>query len=147
MDGMVIVGAGECGTRAALALREAGYDGPVTLVGAERHAPYERPPLSKQAITGAPEPKGIAGAMYFVEQYRKAMPDIQFKITHLIADPDFVTFRFEAEATHQGELMGIPATGRRVKVSGIVIHQVVNGRFAKSWNEVDLLGLRSQIAS
>jgi 3-phenylpropionate/trans-cinnamate dioxygenase ferredoxin reductase subunit len=62
MEGMVIVGAGECGTRAALALREAGYGGPVTLVGAERHAPYERPPLSKQAMTGAPEPKGIAGA-------------------------------------------------------------------------------------
>ena len=95
----------------------------------------------------ADQPKGIAGAMYFVEQYRKAMPDIQFTITHLIADADFVTFRFEAEATHQGEFMGIPATGRRVKVSGIVIHKVVNGRFAKSWNEVDLLGLRSQIAS
>jgi 3-phenylpropionate/trans-cinnamate dioxygenase ferredoxin reductase subunit len=60
--GMVIVGAGECGTRAALALREAGYDGPVTLVGAERHAPYERPPLSKEAITAAAGPKGIAGA-------------------------------------------------------------------------------------
>ena len=49
--GMVIVGAGECGTRAALALREAGYDGPVTLIGAEPHPPYERPPLSKDAIT------------------------------------------------------------------------------------------------
>jgi 3-phenylpropionate/trans-cinnamate dioxygenase ferredoxin reductase subunit len=45
--GMVIVGAGECGTRAALALRENGWDGPVTLVGAEPGAPYERPPLSK----------------------------------------------------------------------------------------------------
>ena len=48
---MVIVGAGECGARAALALREAGYDGPVTLIGDEPHAPYERPPLSKDAIT------------------------------------------------------------------------------------------------
>jgi 3-phenylpropionate/trans-cinnamate dioxygenase ferredoxin reductase subunit len=45
--GMVIIGAGECGTRAALALREHGWDGPVTLVGAESGAPYERPPLSK----------------------------------------------------------------------------------------------------
>jgi 3-phenylpropionate/trans-cinnamate dioxygenase ferredoxin reductase subunit len=45
--GMVIVGAGECGTRAAFALREAGWTGPVTLVGAEPTLPYERPPLSK----------------------------------------------------------------------------------------------------
>ena len=51
MAGMVIIGAGECGTRAALALREAGYAGPVTLIGTEPHVPYERPPLSKDAIT------------------------------------------------------------------------------------------------
>lgn len=62
MAGMVIIGAGECGTRAALALREAGYDGSVTLLGAELHVPYERPPLSKDAIVSeTPMPKGIAG--------------------------------------------------------------------------------------
>ncbi len=44
---MVIVGAGECGTRAAFALRENGWEGRVTLIGAEPDAPYERPPLSK----------------------------------------------------------------------------------------------------
>ena len=48
--GMVIVGAGECGTRAAFALREEGYAGPITLIGAERHLPYERPPLSKSGM-------------------------------------------------------------------------------------------------
>lgn len=60
---VVIVGAGECGTRAALALRETGFDGDVTLIGAERHVPYERPPLSKDAILSeVPTPKPIAGA-------------------------------------------------------------------------------------
>src|SRR5690349_3216634 len=48
--GMVIIGAGECGGRAALTLRDLGYDGPVTLVGDEPHPPYERPPLSKEAM-------------------------------------------------------------------------------------------------
>ena len=51
-DGMVIVGAGEAGARAAVALREQGFTGPVTLVGDEPHAPYERPPLSKAVMTG-----------------------------------------------------------------------------------------------
>jgi 3-phenylpropionate/trans-cinnamate dioxygenase ferredoxin reductase subunit len=51
--GMVIVGAGEAGTRAAFALREEGYAGLVSLVGAERHLPYERPPLSKDAMAPA----------------------------------------------------------------------------------------------
>jgi 3-phenylpropionate/trans-cinnamate dioxygenase ferredoxin reductase subunit len=59
MNGMVIVGAGQCGTRAALTLREAGWTGPITLVGAEDLAPYERPPLSKTALT-ATDPPGPA---------------------------------------------------------------------------------------
>ena len=50
--GIVIVGGGECGGRAAVALREAGCGGALTLIGAERHLPYERPPLSKEALAG-----------------------------------------------------------------------------------------------
>ncbi|WP_413993801.1 NAD(P)/FAD-dependent oxidoreductase [Labrys okinawensis] len=61
---MVIVGAGEAGARAAFALREQGYDGPVALIGDEEHLPYERPPLSKEALAfeGVPIPKTIADA-------------------------------------------------------------------------------------
>jgi 3-phenylpropionate/trans-cinnamate dioxygenase ferredoxin reductase component len=54
--GMVVIGAGECGARAALSLREQGYDGPVTMIGQEAHPPYERPPLSKGVITSAEPP-------------------------------------------------------------------------------------------
>jgi 3-phenylpropionate/trans-cinnamate dioxygenase ferredoxin reductase subunit len=70
--GMVIVGAGECGTRAAFAPREEGYAGPITLVGAERHLPYERPPLSKAAL--APEPEGMKA---IAEAERFAAADIR----------------------------------------------------------------------
>lgn len=55
-DPLVIVGAGECGARAAITLRDLGFDGPLTLIGAEPHDPYERPPLSKGAITAADDP-------------------------------------------------------------------------------------------
>lgn len=66
---MVIIGAGECGIRAAFALREAGYDGSVTLVGAEAHLPYERPPLSKDAMVDpeAPSIKTIADTARLAE--------------------------------------------------------------------------------
>jgi 3-phenylpropionate/trans-cinnamate dioxygenase ferredoxin reductase subunit len=53
---IVIIGAGEAGTRAAIALRTEGHTGPLTLVGAEAHAPYERPPLSKATIVEPGEP-------------------------------------------------------------------------------------------
>jgi 3-phenylpropionate/trans-cinnamate dioxygenase ferredoxin reductase component len=49
--GMVIVGAGKAGSRACVALRENGWDGAITLIGSEAHAPYDRPPLSKSTIT------------------------------------------------------------------------------------------------
>ncbi len=67
---MVIIGAGECGARAAFALRENGFSGPVTLVGEEVHLPYERPPLSKEALhrEEEPEPKWIGLAGRFAEQ-------------------------------------------------------------------------------
>lgn len=67
--GMVVIGAGECGGRAALALRELGYDGPVTLVGDEPHLPYERPPLSKDAmVADAPLIKAIASDAILAER-------------------------------------------------------------------------------
>src|SRR5687768_5846843 len=47
-----IVGAGMAGAKAALTLREDGFDGSVVLVGAEAHPPYERPPLSKDYLRG-----------------------------------------------------------------------------------------------
>ncbi|MBY5691719.1 FAD-dependent oxidoreductase [Rhizobium leguminosarum] len=63
----VILGAGECGARAAFALREKGFAGEITLVGAEPLAPYERPPLSKAASTDASDPKFIAAAEKYTE--------------------------------------------------------------------------------
>jgi 3-phenylpropionate/trans-cinnamate dioxygenase ferredoxin reductase component len=50
-SGMVIVGAGEAGARAAIELRGNGWKGDITLIGGEKHLPYERPPLSKQQLT------------------------------------------------------------------------------------------------
>jgi 3-phenylpropionate/trans-cinnamate dioxygenase ferredoxin reductase component len=54
---MVIVGGGRGGARAAVAFRENGYEGPVTLITDEELAPYDRPPLSKSCITDEAEPQ------------------------------------------------------------------------------------------
>jgi 3-phenylpropionate/trans-cinnamate dioxygenase ferredoxin reductase component len=52
---MAIIGAGHVGGRAAQALRECGWQGRIAMIGAEPHVPYERPPLSKQLLTGERE--------------------------------------------------------------------------------------------
>jgi 3-phenylpropionate/trans-cinnamate dioxygenase ferredoxin reductase subunit len=52
MDCVVVVGGGLAGVRVVEALRSKGYEGTITLVGAERHKPYDRPPLSKAVLVG-----------------------------------------------------------------------------------------------
>jgi len=64
---IVIVGAGLCGGRAALSLRDRGFDGQGTLIGSEPHPPYDRPPLSKN-FDAQPELRLIAEPDAFVER-------------------------------------------------------------------------------
>jgi 3-phenylpropionate/trans-cinnamate dioxygenase ferredoxin reductase subunit len=52
MRGVVIIGAGQAGVATATTLRREGYKGPITLVGEEHEAPYQRPPLSKDYLLG-----------------------------------------------------------------------------------------------
>jgi NADPH-dependent 2,4-dienoyl-CoA reductase/sulfur reductase-like enzyme len=59
-DGMVIVGGGLAGQRCAESLRRQGYDGPLRIVCAERHRPYDRPPLSKELLAGARDAGSIS---------------------------------------------------------------------------------------
>ncbi|MGO4442235.1 NAD(P)/FAD-dependent oxidoreductase [Mycobacterium sp. 2YAF39] len=62
---IVVVGAGLAGMRAAETLRQDGYDGALTVVGDERHAPYHRPPLSKKLLSGLIQRAGIDLALQF----------------------------------------------------------------------------------
>src|SRR4051794_13088704 len=58
-DSAVVVGASLAGLRVAEALRRHGHDGPLTIVGAERHLPYTRPPLSKALLAGEQEAEHV----------------------------------------------------------------------------------------
>src|SRR5262245_23903432 len=60
-DGIVIVGAGQAGYQTAASLRQAGYDGPIRLIGDEPGYPYQRPPLSKAYLAEG----GDAGMLAF----------------------------------------------------------------------------------
>lgn len=48
---------------------------------------------------------------------------------------------------HEGEFMGIAPTHKRVNLSGVVIHRIEDGKFAESWNEIDLLGIQMQLTA
>ena len=70
-DGVVIVGGGQAGLEAAAALRTQGYEGTVTLICEEPHAPYQRPPLSKDFLTGKQDASSLPlRALVFYEKHR-----------------------------------------------------------------------------
>jgi 3-phenylpropionate/trans-cinnamate dioxygenase ferredoxin reductase component len=74
-----IVGAGQTGANAAVAMREAGFAGRIVLIGDEQHAPYERPPLSKAALIEdpAPEPAWVYAAERYESLGIEAMAGVQ----------------------------------------------------------------------
>ena len=78
---------------------------------------------------------------------RQGFPDVVSTIEDLIAEGDKVVARWRAQATHQGEYMGIPPTGNRVEFTGISMYRIEAGKIAESWNVEDDLGLMRQIGA
>jgi steroid delta-isomerase-like uncharacterized protein len=76
---------------------------------------------------------------------RSIFPDMRVTVHELIPRSDRVAARFTVEGTHQGEFMGIPATGKRVTWEGIGIIRVESGKMVERWNVSDMLGLLEQI--
>ena len=74
-----------------------------------------------------------------------AFPDLNQTIEDTIAEGDKVVVRFTARGTHTGELMGIPATNKSIKVGGIAIFRVVNGKVAEVYEQFDEMSMMQQI--
>ena len=94
---------------------------------------------------GVDLPAGRAGMRQFVAMYRMAYPDVHFTVEDQVAEGDKVATRWTAVGTQQGELMGIPATGKKVTVTGMTINRIVNGMIIESWNNFDALGQLQQL--
>jgi steroid delta-isomerase-like uncharacterized protein len=74
-----------------------------------------------------------------------AFPDLVVTVQDQVAEEDKVVTRWSATGTHAGDFAGVPATGRRVTVTGIHIHRVRHGQLIEHWEELDLLGVLRQL--
>lgn len=93
-------------------------------------------------------PQVIRGSKTFrqvMESFRLAFPDSDLQIEEEIAENDKVVIRWSFSGTHQGILLGIPATGKKVKWTGITIYQIVDGKVMEERGEEDFLGFFRQI--
>ena len=93
----------------------------------------------------SPAANGIDGYKQFVNYYMNAFPDAHFTIDDAFTDGQNEVTRWTVVGTHEGELAGIPRTGRRFSVTGITIARIANGKITESWNNWDALGLMQQL--
>lgn len=96
---------------------------------------------------GSPEFRGPDGFKQLITMYRTAFPDLHLDVDDLIAEGDTVVSRWTGRGTHQGELMGIPPTGKQVTVTGVVISRFSGGKAAEEWELIDTLGMLQQLGA
>jgi|SRR5579864_3121652 len=96
---------------------------------------------------GMPEMHGLSGLKEMFTGAHTSFPDLHFTIEELIAEGDKVVSRWQAVGTNEGEFMGIPATGKKVLVAGVVISRLVDGKVAEEWESWDELGALRQLGA
>jgi len=74
-----------------------------------------------------------------------AFPDHHQTIHDWIAENDKVVTRWTVQGTQQGEYIGIPPTSKQVKITGIDIFRISDGKIMEIWAEVDMLGMMEQL--
>jgi len=100
------------------------------------------PVVSPMEVKGPEGFKQWAGMM--LEPY---FSDSLSAVEDIIAEGDKVVVRWAWGGTHASEFQGIPATGRRIAVTGLSIHRFVDGKFVESWASYDMMGMMAQLTA
>jgi steroid delta-isomerase-like uncharacterized protein len=108
--------------------------------------------MAENAIgVGQAEPGTVIhGPREFVALYERlhgAFPDIKITVEDTFGAHDKVVVRWSADMTHTGDGLGLPATNKRVKVTGITIAQIENGKIVRGWDNWDQLAMQQQLTS
>jgi len=96
---------------------------------------------------GEAEIRGPEEFVKFVREIRDSFPDIKVTVEDAFGAGDKVVLRWSAVMTHTGDAPGLPASGRTVRIGGISIARMVEGKIAEGWDNWDQLGMLQQIGA
>lgn len=88
---------------------------------------------------------GRAEFLVFFERFRAALPDSKVEVHDVVVAGDRIAGRWTATATHTGHTLGFAATNRRIRISGMSLARIENGKVAEAWNLWDRLGMMQQL--
>ncbi|MEF2977497.1 ester cyclase [Subtercola sp. YIM 133946] len=88
---------------------------------------------------------GPAGYQAFFGEMITAFPDLHIEVERLVANDTDVAFAYTLTGTHEGPLMGHPATGKPVSVRGMQISRFEDGKLVERWGSSDQHGMLEQL--
>lgn len=94
---------------------------------------------------GFPEPDSVVtGPEAFKRLHRDftgAFPDLQITLDKVVVEGDVVAVRWHVDATHKGNHLGFPASGRKASLTGMSFLKIEHGQITDGWNQMDMAGL------
>lgn len=88
---------------------------------------------------------GVEPIKKFYEGFWTALPGSQLELGIIVAEGDKVACNYILTGAHQGNLMGIPPTGKQVKITGSTIIRFADSKCVERWSQADFLGLLQQL--
>jgi steroid delta-isomerase-like uncharacterized protein len=88
---------------------------------------------------------GVEGAREFIGMLHAGLGDVRYSIEGLTAEADRVVYRWTLQGTHTGVFMGIPPSGRTIRVTGMDMFRLADGKIVESWASADALGMLQQL--
>ena len=89
--------------------------------------------------------KGLEGWRKGVAAYFEVWPDCHWEVRQIVAEGDLVCVRCVWTGTHSGEWMGVPASGKKIKVANVDVYRLEDGKFAEHWDVMDAMSIFKQI--
>ena len=103
--------------------------------------------VSPDYVVHPEEARGPEGLAEMVQGYRNAFSDLSVTIEQQFTEGDYVATRTTIRGTHDGDLMGTPATGRQVEFSGLTISRCRDGKIEEEWELIDMTTLLRQLGA
>ena len=93
-----------------------------------------------------PKPvQGPSGYLQIIGMMRQAFPDVQWSLEETVIEGNTVAARFILRGTHQGDFLGVPATGKSIQAQAMNIYRFTDGHITEEHGLPDLFGLMMQI--
>jgi predicted ester cyclase len=94
-----------------------------------------------------PSGRDREGLKQFLVALLAAIPDMQYTIVNLFGEGDRVAIHVQGQATHQGVLFDVPATGKTIAIESMSIVRIAGGKVVERWYIPDVIGLMQQVGA